>query len=253
MAHKDLGVKATTAQHLMVPGTQNVINTVAPTPRAAGDQWVDEVSGNFYVAVADAGSVLRWIQQGAAPVGYTGPAGVSGLLNGLAANRPASAPVGTRYSSTDTFTTWEYDGIGWFIVSEPEQSYTPSTTNITLGTGGTVTGRYQRSNGWINWDATVVLGTGGVLTGQPSIGLPVAFGANKRYQGYCILTDASVNNYRGVCESVGAGNTGILPLCIFGSGVTEAANNLSATNPYTWGVSDAIQIGGHHKMNTRYL
>lgn len=86
----------------------------------------------------------------------------------------AVSPSWIPYASADS-------GIG------PWTAYTPTLTNVTLGTGGTRYGRYFRYSTLVVGVAGFKLGTGGDVTGGISVSLPVnatsGAGAEVRYIG----------------------------------------------------------------------
>lgn len=179
---------------------------------------------------------------------------MTNVIEDVAANRPtASAALsGLQYWATDTLTLSLCDGTGWIIMREPNQSYTPTWTNVTLGSGSTVSGTYNRSGGFCDFNIYVILGTGGVLTGSVSVNLPVAALSTTRNWAAVNLLQSGVNNYNGIAEAVIAGTS----MPIFNALVSASlivANSLSATNPWTWKAADQIQVVGRYRMNTPYL
>ena len=178
---------------------------------------------------------------------------------GLEANRPAAGPgyTGLRYFATDTLRDWLCDGIGWIIMREPEQTYVPTLAGFTLGTTSSVnTGRFNRSNGWCDFDVSIVLGAGGAMPGTPSFTLPKAPKTVNRYQFPVRLLDSGVDNYRGMHEALGAGTTAMNVYMTGGlsqNGVERAAI-FSPSLPFVWGQNDGIYVGpGRYQMQTPYL
>ena len=101
---------------------------------------------------------------------------LSTRLVGLEAGLPAASAAleGYTYYATDTDRTRECAGVaGWVIMSEPWQTYTPTATNLTIG-GGTISGRYRRSDGWIDVVIQAVFGASTPSMGTgPYFTLPV--------------------------------------------------------------------------------
>lgn len=170
------------------------------------------------------------------------------------------APAGTgtngdQYYDTAAKRLYRSDGVGWIIMQEPEQTYTPLLVNITLGSPGQQNvGRYTRSNGWVDFDWQVILGTGGTVTGNVSITAPVSISRMNRYAMAVRLLDSGVDNYRGMNEAIAASNV-INIYCTGGTSSTglERASILAASAPFPWTAGDGIIASGRAKMNTPYL
>lgn len=119
-----------------------------------------------------------------------------------------------------------------------QQSYTPTLSNVTLGTGGTSTGTYQRTSDWVSGEAIVVLGTGGSVTGTLGIAIPVARAGNATAGtvGWVMLRDSSPSTFRSWAAYVGAGlSTGATFL-------GPAGEIAAAAVPWTWAAGDTIRF-----------
>lgn len=77
----------------------------------------------------------------------------------------------------DTATWTAYDGSAWFVLSSPWVTYTPSTTNITLGAGGVISASYQRRRDMVDVYGKLTLGSGGSFGTGPTVSLAVAAAA----------------------------------------------------------------------------
>jgi hypothetical protein len=143
-----------------------------------------------------------------------------------------------------------YDGTGWVIMAEPMQTYTVTGTNVTPG-GGSASGSYHRSNGWVeveiiqNFGATApAMGTG------PYWNLPVSAEAtypNTLFEGWATFYDASGSPYGGavICRTAGT----IEPRYVGANGVLTqwtAALPIAAAN------NDFVRIVARYRMTTRY-
>ncbi len=114
-------------------------------------------------------------------------------------------------------------------------AYTPTTTGITLGTGGTATGAYLRMGKTIFARVLITLGTGGVLTGTPTIALPAPTHAAlpARFPvGLVTLRDSSPVTHRGY-------HAYLITTSTFGA-MDEGGNTPTATVPWTWAADDQI-------------
>ena len=119
-------------------------------------------------------------------------------------------------------------------------AYTPTLTNITLGTGGTSAFYYQVVGKQVNVRGRITLGTSGVLTGVATFSLPInAITADQFWDAGAMLVDGS-NLYPGM---VRVGTSTATVLAIAASGTYTTAGNTSATIPFTWGINDIINVG----------
>lgn len=129
----------------------------------------------------------------------------------------------------------------------PWQTFTPTLSNVTLGTGGTLTGYYQRIDYTIIFSVSATLGTGGTLTGSPSLTLP--FAAARTYSGifYGWLVNPGVTLYDAVFRQ---NTTTALDVFVNGTAGTYATfTTLSSTVPFTWGSADRIEINGVYETS----
>jgi hypothetical protein len=115
---------------------------------------------------------------------------------------------------------------------------TASTTNPTLGTGSSITGRYGRIQKTVFGNVTILFGSSGVAagTGFYFVSLPVTAQSNTPPVGSGWLLDSSTSLLRQV--EVTLDTTSRVALWIDNS--TNFA--VSATNPWTWAASDQIRF-----------
>lgn len=166
--------------------------------------------------------------------------------------RPSGANLyeGQIITETDTDRILYYDGTGWIILMEPRQTWaSPFAGGLTVG-NGTWTGEYHRSDGWIDLRGRFTFGTTSSVTGSISFNLPVnAYDAT-------ITGLTSVNFYRFSTGDVSIGSCGgsnsptlLVPRS---DGTYGLAANTAAAVPWSWAVSDRIDILGRYEMTTRY-
>ncbi len=144
-------------------------------------------------------------------------------------------------SSSDSFTY--HDGSGWqnLLFASAWIAYTPTLTNITLGSGGTSAFYYQVVGKQVNVRGRITLGSTGALTGVATFTLPVnAILSDQFWQSGCILNDSGTTFYQGV---VRVGTSTATVLATNAAGTYTTAVNTSATIPFTWGSSDVINVG----------
>lgn len=142
----------------------------------------------------------------------------------------------------DTNTYTFYNGSAWndLLWGDPWVAYTPTLTNITLGSGGTSSFFYQRVGKMVNVRGRITLGTSGALTGVATFTLPVnAVTADQFWQSGTILNDSGTF-YAGV---VRVGTSSATVLATNAAGTYTTAVNTSATIPFTWASGDIINVG----------
>jgi hypothetical protein len=152
------------------------------------------------------------------------------------------ATLGT-FTSGQVLTAAELNAIGTFT------SFTPSWTNITLGTGSSNTGQYSIVNKIMFIRSKTVLGTGGSITGTPTLTVPnsqtLATSPTMLWLPSLmgVGIDAGVNSYP--LAALYASTTTIQMYAQTASG-TYLTNTspVSATLPFTWGVNDYIELSG---------
>lgn len=124
------------------------------------------------------------------------------------------------------------------------QSYTPTTSGITLGTGGTITAQYLNLNGLVWWRFRIVLGTGGTLNSAGStVSLPVpasgtyatGFGLSGIGDGH--TRDVSAPTTLPVRMFVGSTTTAIISALLSGAYVNAGAG-------ITYASGDIIEASG---------
>lgn len=138
------------------------------------------------------------------------------------------------------------DGAGWIVMYEPDQTIAATTSNITLGTNGSVTHVYRRAGGICYCTTSIDFGTSGTplsLTTSHLITPPKAAGKQGVYgamffHGSLGFGDMSINtfiqfSYR---SSLAAGISGV-----------------SSTAPWVWGLNDFARCTFAYPMNTPYL
>lgn len=177
------------------------------------------------------------------------------------AARDATLPIpsnGLRCYVLDVKRDYLADGGGWIIMSEPEQTYTPTLVNVTLGSPAqSNTGWFRRDNGFITIYTKFVLGqVGAALTGQPTISLPTGITAGVAPRGAIAMSgldSGGIGAFDGVCEAMSAGTTVITPYVSAAGGAYVQQNNILAAVPMTWGAADSLATYGRIPMQTRYL
>lgn len=155
----------------------------------------------------------------------------------------------TAYTS-DTDTFWYYNGSAWaaFAAGGAWTSWTPTWSNITLGTGGsTNTGSYVQLGKTVHFRARFTIGnTGSSVSGDVILTLPVNAKTPAQLNGQAVATDSS-----------GAGDFFLQPIitntsqCQFralNTAGTYAAHALiSPTVPFGWSPGDTLTVDGTYE------
>jgi hypothetical protein len=160
-----------------------------------------------------------------------------------ARNSAITSPVEGQlaYINTNDALTY-YDGSAWqnLLFSTAWVAYTPTLTNITLGSGGTSAFYYQVVGKQVNVRGRIVLGSTGSLGGIPTISLPVNCILSGTFWGANVgLLDFGVQNYTG---AVSLTTTVAQVNCVSASGAYAGYLTVNATRPFTWGSQDQMDI-----------
>lgn len=128
-------------------------------------------------------------------------------------------------------------------------TWSPTKTNITLGTGGTETAKYTQSGKNVIFELQLILGSSGFAIGSsPHFTLPVTPMAVPKNTpiGICRFLDASAGvAYQGVIQLITSSL--VCRLFAIDSSSTYLTNsNITATVPFTWAASDEIEVAGYY-------
>lgn len=169
-------------------------------------------------------------------------------------NRPEGADLyaGRWIYETDTLRTLMYDGTGWIIMDEPDQTYSPVFTGT--NSAGTETGYYRRSGGWCDFSARYVCAGADVTGASVSVSTPVTISSSgfERHQFNVSFYDASGTIWVVGTTNIDSNSSPTL-LVVSTSGTYAGLANVAAGVPFTWAASDAIHVTGRFSMSTRYL
>ena len=136
-----------------------------------------------------------------------------------------------------------YNGAAWAnaLFLTTWVAYTPTLTNITIGTGGTTAFFYQEVGNQTNVRGRITLGTGGALTGVATFSLPSnAVTADQFWDAGCVMIDGGTMFHPG---TVRVGTSTATVLAHNTSGTYGHIVNTSATIPFTWTSTDVINVG----------
>jgi hypothetical protein len=117
-------------------------------------------------------------------------------------------------------------------------TWSPTLTNVTLGTGSTVVARYLQIGKLVLCQLQIILGTTADVTGTFTVSLPVtARSLQPSIWGGGVALDASVGatGHRGVFCLVGA-STSVLTF------VASTGGTVNASVPFDWTDSDQLRV-----------
>ncbi len=122
----------------------------------------------------------------------------------------------------------------------PKTDFTPSWTNLTLGTGGTTSGYYYRVGEFMHLFASVTFGTGGAITNSLEIAVPnsltgAPISENKAIGDAWYYDSSATQQADG---SVVLGTTGHINFL----STAVSSGGVNATVPWTWASGDIIRI-----------
>jgi hypothetical protein len=124
-------------------------------------------------------------------------------------------------------------------------AWTPSYTNLTVGSGTNV-GAYCQIGKTVHFRTYWKFGAGSAVGTYPTLTLPVALSAVGYPIGVVTLVDNGTGTYTGAISD-GAGATTIIINCIGTSGAVAQITQINAGNPWTWTTNDAIAITGTYE------
>ena len=163
----------------------------------------------------------------------------SSAARGSAITSPVEGMV-AYLEDSNTYTFW--NGSAWndLLWGDAWVAYTPTLSNITLGSGGTSSFFYQRVGKMVNVRGRITLGTSGALSGVATFTLPVnAITADQFWQSGTILNDSGTF-YAGV---VRVGTSTATVLAMNASATYTTAVNTALNIPFTWAVGDILNVG----------
>jgi hypothetical protein len=137
----------------------------------------------------------------------------------------------------DTNAVMVYDGVAWSNISSASAwtTYTPTTTNITVG-NGTWSSSYIQLGKTVHIRVRFTLGSTSAITGAATFSLPIT-AAGFAY-GTANLNAGS--NYQGVAAI--SGTTNVVANAVNAAGTYAVQSSTNATVPATWATGHTISI-----------
>lgn len=187
--------------------------------------------------------------QGAVGVQVNGGANINvGTIDmSIGANPPVATASGVAGPVNLLVPNTSYIDSGATPVTYPYEqagTFTPTLTNVTLGTGGTAVGAYRQKGKEVFFSILITLGTGGSLTGAPGISIPtatkIAAASGKSYQ----FTGLANHQGGSALAVIGVQLTTVTMVSF-----TVAGAFLSGTVPFTWQSGDTYSVNGTYEVN----
>jgi len=133
-----------------------------------------------------------------------------------------------------------YNGSAWVTFDITWNAWTPTLTNLTQGTGATLSAFYARIGKTIVAQVYATMGTSPTVGGQFSISLPVDIAnANRSGSiGTCVMRDAGgAVSYLGSVLATSSAPSVARMQTIGTAGATATLSSQSAANPFTWNLN----------------
>jgi len=130
-----------------------------------------------------------------------------------------------------------YSGTEWVIYDIGWNAWTPTLTNLTQGTGATLSAFYARIGKTIVAQLYITMGTGMVVGGQFSISLPVDIASANRSLtiGTCLMRDATGSvSYLGSVNALTSAPSLARMNTIGTAGATATLSSQTAASPFAW-------------------
>lgn len=124
-------------------------------------------------------------------------------------------------------------------------AYTPTLSNLTLGTGATSSHRYTQINKLVVFRSKIVLGTGGSMGGVFSYDLPVTAYATHTVTAAVNLIDSGGAYYPGNVSNITT--TAVEIYAQVASGTYTSMSQVTTGVPFTWSSGDIITIVGAYE------
>jgi hypothetical protein len=120
-------------------------------------------------------------------------------------------------------------------------AYTPTVTNLTLGTGGAASGRYAVVNNIAVLEITFTLGTGGAATGLIQLGVPAGLTpASSNFWGRAVSRPTGAGSF--YFHTIQAATAGSVYIYADNSSSTYVTlSGTSASVPATWANTGSLQ------------
>lgn len=166
--------------------------------------------------------------------------------NAAARTAQAGMVIDSRGYQIDTNITYRYNGSAWKAWESDWISYTPTLTNVAIGTGGSPANvaTYRYEQGRVRVRGNIVLGTSGMsVAGTVNITLPLTAAAQLitawgSLTGSATMFDTSATTNFIAFPAFNAAS--VTAFTILNSGTNGLRVATSPTSPFTWAASDSF-------------
>ena len=139
---------------------------------------------------------------------------------------------------------WLWDGTGgdtqWVIMHEPPQTWSPTwSAGVTVGNGVWSNAKYQRENGFCNFEGRFTMGSTSAITGTPTLNLPFSLWEVELLMPIPIV-DNGIARYVCFMSTFSPGAVALI--------VGSTGGAVSSTSPFTFGNGDYFTPRGRFKM-----
>lgn len=172
-------------------------------------------------------------------------AGIPRFADSAARTAAIPSPVlGMKTVLTSDEIVYRYNGSAWKAWESGLTTYTPTPTNLTVGSG-TLSARYQYVNGAIHGDCYFIYGAGSAVSGDLTFTLPVTaasrYGtANTEFEiGFGRILDSGTAVFKAEVF-IGASTTAHKIRVLNAASTYLGASIISGTVPMTWTTNDMI-------------
>ncbi len=147
---------------------------------------------------------------------------------------------------TDVITI--YSGSAWYSIGPfgAWSAYTPaltaSSSNPTLGSGSSATGRYQRVGRNVSFQAQISFGTSGTAAGSGTYRISVPVTVDSSFWGHTIGTAVLVDSGTAIMRQVFVGADGT-----YVEMWSEAGSATTHASPFAWSTSDIMRVTGTYE------
>jgi hypothetical protein len=205
------------------------------------DSIVTPDDGDDYALVQDLGAMADSVQDAITEwKNYGTGTDAERLALTVSSNPPLKS--GLLWYSTDTEVLWRYQGSLWSPRESNWINYTPSSSTVTVGAGGSGTFRYRYLGGMVEVDFKIVLGSGfSIAAPGARFALPVTRAA-LAHAWQPVPEMATVNDVSSTTNfrvSVTAYASSVTEVHL-GTGLPQVTGNVTATDPFTLAAGDVI-------------
>lgn len=149
----------------------------------------------------------------------------------------------------DTNKLWLRDGTPAWVEIWPLDwtTWTPTLTNLTVGAGGALTGRYRKVRNTLDFHFKFKFGTGSAVGTSPRFDIPAGLTLHSSYVTLedtvackVMLYDSGTANFLGTLRIIDNNTFEIMSLNAAGTTLAEAI--VSSAAPHTWATGDVLSV-----------